>query len=31
MSERIAVTGSSGHLGRAVVDDLVAHEVQPAA
>ena len=25
MSERVAVTGSSGHLGRAVVDDLVAH------
>lgn len=28
MSERIAVTGSSGHLGRAVVDDLVAHGYQ---
>jgi nucleoside-diphosphate-sugar epimerase len=25
MSERVAVTGSSGHLGRAVVADLIAH------
>jgi nucleoside-diphosphate-sugar epimerase len=25
MTERIAVTGSSGHLGRAVVEDLLAH------
>lgn len=31
MSERIAVTGSSGHLGRAVVDDLVAHGYQVVA
>jgi nucleoside-diphosphate-sugar epimerase len=28
MSERVAVTGSSGHLGRAVIDDLVAHGYQ---
>lgn len=26
--ERIAVTGASGHLGRAVLDDLVAHDYQ---
>ena len=25
MTGRIAVTGSSGHLGRAVVEDLLAH------
>ncbi|HEY5786699.1 MAG TPA: NAD(P)-dependent oxidoreductase [Microlunatus sp.] len=25
MSERVAVTGSSGHLGRAVVEDLIGH------
>jgi nucleoside-diphosphate-sugar epimerase len=31
MSERVAVTGSSGHLGRAVIDDLVAHEYQVVA
>ena len=28
MSQRVAVTGSSGHLGRAVIDDLATHGYQ---